>query len=84
MDRSDKCHWLAAKRILRYLTGTTHLASVYTKTNEPQIGYTDADWGDYNMVYGSPPVYALGWLHINHLVGGRLPLGIHKSTTWYS
>lgn len=38
-------HIVKAKRVLRYLAGTTDLGLVYTKSNEPVIGYSDADWG---------------------------------------
>lgn len=40
-----KEHWIAAKRILRYLKGTSDYTLKYTKTNEKIIGYADADWG---------------------------------------
>ncbi|XP_053964328.1 uncharacterized protein LOC128867249 [Anastrepha ludens] len=39
------CHWLAAKRVLRYLAGSAHRGLVFRKTNDPLIGYADADWG---------------------------------------
>ncbi|XP_055848463.1 uncharacterized protein LOC129913688 [Episyrphus balteatus] len=43
---SNKCHWLAAKRVLRYLAGRASLGLVYTKKKEALFGYTDADWGN--------------------------------------
>ncbi|CAD6993124.1 unnamed protein product [Ceratitis capitata] len=39
------CHWLAAKRVLRYLAGTTHRGLMFRKSGDPLVGYTDADWG---------------------------------------
>ena len=39
-----KQHWIAAKRVLRYLRGTIGLDLVYKKTNETLKGFTDADW----------------------------------------
>lgn len=41
----DKSHWLAAKRVLRYLKGTRDLALVYQKTGKPLHGHADANWG---------------------------------------
>lgn len=38
-------HWIAAKRILRYLKGTTDLSLIYCKDEEEIKGYVDADWG---------------------------------------
>lgn len=39
-------HWGAAKRVLRYLKGTTKLGLVYRRPVGKIIGYTDADWGN--------------------------------------
>ena len=36
---------MTAKRILRYLRGTTHHGLVYQKTEDPLIGFVDSDWG---------------------------------------
>ncbi|CAH2102591.1 unnamed protein product [Euphydryas editha] len=42
-----KDHWLAAKRILRYLSGTTDYGLVYVKTGNLDISvYADADWAN--------------------------------------
>ncbi|UYV68325.1 hypothetical protein LAZ67_5003884 [Cordylochernes scorpioides] len=38
-------HWNAAKRVLRYLKGTSCLRITYRKSNEALHGYADADWG---------------------------------------
>jgi reverse transcriptase-like protein len=38
-------HLLAAKRVLRYLRGSSDLVLVYRGDLRPLIGYTDADWG---------------------------------------
>ena len=41
-----KSHWIAVKRIIRYLKGTTHLGLLYTKNDLKEcVGYSDADWG---------------------------------------
>ena len=39
-------HWMAVKRILRYLKGTTDYVLCYQGRDLRLIGYTDADWGD--------------------------------------
>lgn len=38
-------HWKAAKRVLRYLKGTSTYGLVYEKTGLPLFGMVDADWG---------------------------------------
>lgn len=41
-----KAHWIAAKRILRYLKGTSSFKLRYgRKSNAAIRGYTDSDWG---------------------------------------
>lgn len=37
-------HWVAAKRVLRYLKGTLNYGLVYRGTGESLAGYADADW----------------------------------------
>jgi len=41
----EEKHWSAAKRVLRYLKGTTNLGLVYRKNDGTLIGFADADWG---------------------------------------
>ena len=44
-----EAHLTAVKRVLRYLSGTKELALRYRKSEEPPIGYSDADWaGDHD------------------------------------
>jgi ribonuclease HI len=38
-------HWVAVKRILRYLSGTRKLKLRFSKDDQQLIGFTDADWG---------------------------------------
>lgn len=42
----DKTHWVAAKRVLRYLKGTMDYGLEYHKTKEPLKCFVDADWGN--------------------------------------
>lgn len=45
MSRPTELHWLAAKRILRYLEGTTELGIFYKKGDRKDlIAYTDSDF----------------------------------------
>jgi hypothetical protein len=40
-----KSHWIAVKRIMRYLKGTAHMKLAFRKQHGHRIyGYTDADW----------------------------------------
>ena len=40
----NKEHWVAAKRVLRYLKGTTNHGITFKKTGIVLEGYTNADW----------------------------------------
>ncbi|XP_054015930.1 uncharacterized protein LOC128896588, partial [Hylaeus anthracinus] len=40
-----KAHWIAAKRILRYVKQTCNLGLTYKRGNFEINGYADADWG---------------------------------------
>lgn len=45
-SKPTKDHWMAVKRIFRYLRGTTHLGLLYNKSEVTSlVGYSDADWG---------------------------------------
>eukprot|EP00253_Pinus_taeda_P032099 PITA_32099 len=38
-------HWIAAKRVLRYVRGTSDYGLLYTRSSDPILsGYTDSDW----------------------------------------
>ena len=44
-SKPTKEHWVALKRVLRYLKGTKDLGILYSKAEKDScIGYTDADW----------------------------------------
>lgn len=46
-NNPGETHWLAAKRILRYLSGTRTYKLVFRKQMEPLFeGFSDADWGN--------------------------------------
>lgn len=40
-----KEHWVAAKRVLRYLRGTINHGLCFRYSKSPVTGYTDAEWG---------------------------------------
>ncbi|XP_050257635.1 uncharacterized mitochondrial protein AtMg00810-like [Quercus robur] len=45
MNQPSKLHYVAAKRILRYLQGTKKLGILYKKENGNNlVGFTDSDW----------------------------------------
>lgn len=45
MQNPGKAHWIAVKRILRYLKGTANAKLVFSKSGDSNlIGYCDADW----------------------------------------
>eukprot|EP00253_Pinus_taeda_P033544 PITA_33544 len=38
-------HWIAAKRVLRYVCGTSDYGLLYTRNSDPMLsGYTNSDW----------------------------------------
>eukprot|EP00253_Pinus_taeda_P016542 PITA_16542 len=38
-------HWIAAKRVLRYVRGTSDYGLLYTRSSDPILsGYIDSDW----------------------------------------
>ncbi|KAH8271482.1 hypothetical protein KR026_004277, partial [Drosophila bipectinata] len=39
-----KQHWMAAKRVLRYLKGTQNHGLFYKRSGQNLVGYADADW----------------------------------------
>lgn len=41
-----KEHWLAVKRVLKYLKGTKDVGIVYQKGNAPVTGFVDSDWAN--------------------------------------
>ena len=47
-SKPTKQHWIAVKRIFRYLRGTTNLGLLYSKEagTSALVGYSDADWGN--------------------------------------
>lgn len=49
----DQEHWVAAKRILRYLKGTKNLALKFHRTGKTLVGMADADWASDKTNYHS-------------------------------
>ncbi|XXG89958.1 hypothetical protein AAC387_Pa12g1837 [Persea americana] len=46
MERPKESHWVAAKRILRYIKGTIDLGLFYDYGNKAKLyGHSDSDWG---------------------------------------
>ncbi|KAH9745481.1 hypothetical protein KPL70_004087 [Citrus sinensis] len=46
MENSKTTHFKAAKRILRYIKGTTNFGLLYSFSNDYKlVGYSDSDWG---------------------------------------
>jgi len=45
MSNPGQTHWIAVKRILRYLKGTIDNGLVFSGSNVTLSGYTDSDWG---------------------------------------
>ena len=45
-SKPNQTHWVAAKRVLRYLKGTANLGIIFSGGDEPGscVGYSDADW----------------------------------------
>jgi len=41
----NSSHWVAAKRLLRYLAHTSQVGLIYSQNKEPLHGYSDSDWG---------------------------------------
>lgn len=43
-NKPKEQHWLS-KRVLRYLAATMDIGLLFSRTGQPLIGYSDADWG---------------------------------------
>ena len=63
MQEPSQTHFMAAKRILRYLQGTKNLGMHFAKNRENKlVGFTDSDWAgsDECMMSTSGYCFALG------------------------
>ena len=46
MEKPKESHWLAAKRILRYIKGTVDFGLLFSYNNDATLyEYSDSDWG---------------------------------------
>ncbi|XP_026419910.1 uncharacterized protein LOC113315882 [Papaver somniferum] len=58
MESPRQSHLHAAKRILRYVKGTTSLGIFYTVSEDPKlVGFTDSDWAEDTEGRGSTSGY---------------------------
>lgn len=56
----DKVHWIATKRVLRYLKGTKQLKLEYNRRSDGMfVSYCDADWGNHTDTRRSITGYVL-------------------------
>ncbi|XP_074306425.1 secreted RxLR effector protein 161-like [Silene latifolia] len=63
MQNPSQHHYTAAKRVLRYIRGSTHLGLWYKPTqNSELVGYTNSNWGGSvdDMKSTSRYAYTLG------------------------
>ncbi|RVW89827.1 putative mitochondrial protein [Vitis vinifera] len=55
MAKPSDVHWLAVKRILRYLKGTISLGLHFQPSTSMELqGYSDADWASCRMIAEAP------------------------------
>lgn len=54
----EKQHWIAAKRVLRYLKNTSSYGIIYRKGHKVLDGFTDADWASCHLDRRSYTGYA--------------------------
>lgn len=60
-DCFGRTHWAAAKRVLRYLKGTTRFGILFGSRQSPLTGFVDADWGGSVDDRRSFTGYAFTW-----------------------
>ena len=71
-----KAHWIAAKRVLRYLKGTKTMKLTYSKHGDQGfVGYSDADWGNDPETRRS----ITGYVYLE--AGGSISWSCRKQTT---
>ena len=63
MEKPKESHWLAAKRILRYIKGTMDFGLLYSYNNDATLyGYSDSDWGGDQVERKSTTRYVFTWM----------------------
>ena len=67
METPKESHWLAARRILRYIKDTLNLGLFYTYGETAElVGYSDSDWGgDQDERKSTTMSSILGQLHFH-------------------
>lgn len=65
-EQPHQIHWMAAKRVIRYLKGTIDLGIQYSRSENRLFGHSDADWANckvdrksytgYVVIFGGGPV----------------------------
>jgi hypothetical protein len=51
MEKPEKKHWEAVKRVIKYLKGTKQLRLTYGTSRTGMTAYTDSDWGTQSDRY---------------------------------
>lgn len=70
-----KAHWLAVKRVMRYLKGTVNKGIVFQKSAQSLVGYCDADWaGDLDQRRSTS-----GYVFV--MQGGAISWSSHRQRT---
>ena len=63
MEKPKESHWLAVKRILRYIKGTMDFGLLYSYNNDATLyGYSDSDWGGDQVERKSTTRYVFTWM----------------------
>ena len=88
--KPNKQHWLATKRIIRYLKGTEHYGLLYKKgASDSCLGYSDTDWGGELDDQKSTFCYvfqigetAISWRSKKQTCGGLIHRQAYATAVW--
>ena len=84
--KPNKQHWVAVKRILRYLRGTLNFGILYSNNGSKEcIGYSDADWaGDLDdRKSTSGYVFQIGGGAVSWRSKKQTRVALQKLSTWH-